>query len=1578
MENLKKIVGKIDNEAGTCFLVNQNYILTARHCISKKKIDSKINVEFSNWSGEVTLIKKLDRPLDLAILKVDSPITGIDFLPLVDDVLVNNENIKIFGYPQEHPDLGKPVKGVINDVDLILEDRDFEEDEIDLRIRSEDIKRCKTGYIQGLSGSPVVVDGGIIGIVKSNLGDGIGIQRIRNFLINFEEYGIEYKKIINSEARQIQKSMDRRIYDTVLEIQNHTNNVLKIIKNQIDFGGNVIKINRKKIIEKLKEEIKNNSIIVLNGEGGVGKTSIIKELYSKKGELNSFYLFRGEEFEVSNVRDLLRGISLNDFIKFHGGYNQNVLVIDSAEKLNEIRNKEPLKEFLRELIRNKWKIILTTRKSYLEKLDNDFLNISNIYISNEINELTLSELDKLSDKYGFLLPSDSKVKKLVRNLFYLNEYLRNYDRNLENNISYVDFKSNLWNKIVTKNNPQREQKFLAWVHEKTKGNQFYNKAVDIHGIFENLREEGILGYEAAGYFINHDIYEEWALEKIIDVSFQTKENYEDFFYKIGNTLPIRRALRNWISEKLSLEVSEVEDFIEWVVEDSNIEKKLRDEIYTAILLSEYSCNFFNTFKGSLLENEYSLFKKFSLLIVVSCKEIDQVIDGIFGTTKKYITTKPKGEGWKSLISFILGNFDKFEIEDIEIFLPIIYDWNCKTSKGETTRNSTLIALKYYELLDGSTYSNQNKYLEKVIQTIFRGSSEIKNELDEICTSIINSENDTYRHLMKVAITTMDGWSLTNSIPKQILKLLPIYWKKKKSKNIHGYFMPKSNENVDDHYNLVSRFSLNSYPSSSYQTPILSLLRNKPIETMNFIINFINESSEHFSNSNFDESLSKIKMKVGKKTVEQWHSPGLWNMYRGYSSPVTPYLLQSIHMALETFLLCWGKKLDSKMLERVLLLLLLKSKCSSISAVVSSTVLAYPEKTFNIATILFQVKEFIIEDKNRWKLDLLKSPSGIINSFCNYEKKIFANERFKASKDKHRKKSLADLLFELQLFTTEELSEEESNKRLKTLYKILDNHFQNILNEDSNLTWELMLYKLDIRKVNIECKKHLDGFLIESTPKIPQELKDRREKMDNIIKENLGELKYLDLKLWSEFRLKKNKDFKKYSEYEENPKIAFDKMKEIHDDFSKEKKDFLLSLNVSTLVYVSSVLIRDFNNTLDAEEIIFSKNIILQFSNFSFEKNYYFQLNDEIDVAISSLIDLIKNFPEEKNKIKMILFKSTFTNISISMVTKLWEQYPKDAKSLLLGYIKIATKINNISDKEKVFNENSLEIEKILNNEIVYRDLPELNSSNGLVLGNSFKLLPTNIKDQEIKEIAEKIIINILPKFSEISKYEELDSDFLKKLSLILLNSTFRNIDFYLKPFIDNFKASEMIARLFTNLVSTQDRIKQVEQFWYIWYFFRESVINLCKTTETRDSKKVVYSYLLAKTAYGSSMWEESAQDWHTLTKSNKRFIKGIVSEVGNYPPVLYSLCTLVNGIGSKFLKESIPWISNILKDEINLDDKDLIKNIVYLLELMLEKYISENEVIIKTTIMKKREVENILDYMINNGSEKAHVLRENL
>jgi hypothetical protein len=250
---------------------------------------------------------------------------------------------------------------------------------------------------------------------------------------------------------------------------------------------------------------------------------------------------------------------------------------------------------------------------------------------------------------------------------------------------------------------------------------------------DELVRDGILGNETAGYFITHDIYEEWALEKIIKSEFLKKISNQDFFKKIGQSLSIRRSFRNWLSEKLLLEDGDIKKFIEEVIDSKEIELFWKDEILASVLLSDYSKVFFDIFKKELLTDKQKLLRKLTFILRIACKEVDDDSFRRLGIkdlnlySLETILTKPTGQGWANLIKFVFDNIISIGNENINFILPVIHDWNSKIMEGETTKLSSLIALQYYQWVSEKVYFSRDDAKEHLLQTILYGVSVSLNE-----------------------------------------------------------------------------------------------------------------------------------------------------------------------------------------------------------------------------------------------------------------------------------------------------------------------------------------------------------------------------------------------------------------------------------------------------------------------------------------------------------------------------------------------------------------------------------------------------------------------------------------------------------------------------------------------------------------------------------------------------------------------------------------------------------------------------------------------------------------------------------
>jgi hypothetical protein len=1060
----------------------------------------------------------------------------------------------------------------------------------------------------------------------------------------------------------------------------------------------------------------------------------------------------------------------------------------------------------------------------------------------------------------------------------------------------------------------------------------------------------------------------------------------DFFGQIGQSLPIRRSFRSWLSEKLFIENDEIRTFIEEVLDNDDLESFWKDEIIISILLSDYSDSFFETYKAELLAENQDLIKRIRFLLQIACKEADVSLLNQLGlkptdlSVLKYISTKPKGKGWESFIKFILDNIESFGIENIGFALAIIHDWNSSYKDGETTKRSGQIALKYYQwTIKEDIYSYSDKTRDSLIKTIIFASSELKTELKTIFQEIIDNRwknhQDPYYDLSKTILTKIEGITAATLFPKYIFKLAELFWFYTPVENPYGRI---KGIDTEQYFGLESiRFDY--YPASAYQTPVFWLLQNSLKETVDFILEFTDKVVEIYKNSSFDSSIEVIDINLNDEKKQQYISNCLWNLYRGTGSPVSPYLLQSIHMALEKFFLENGKNVDAEILESWLFYLLKNTKSASITSVVSSIVLAYPEKTFNVATVLFKTKQFILYDLTRMMSDQTAKSLYSIGYGLNHLNQMHINERIKTCDDKHRRLALEHLFLNCQFFKSDELTDEEADKRQKILWQILDDYYNELPDEseqtDSDKTWRMFLSRMDRRKMKPKLKETDKGVEIHFNPEIEPKLKEYSEKSLEIISEKT---RFSALRLWATFRFNGDKKFEDYEQYENDPLNALQETKEIIEELKNNKDEEFRLFNHNIPAYVCSVLIRDFFEKLSDKDRSFCKDIIIELSAFFLNKEYRYQISDGTQPAITLLPNLMDLFPDEEETIKSVLLFCLFSDFGIDIggdrysgfavtaIQNLWKNRYRDAKSLLLGYLVLKPQyestIKRIREKNRkkgIFDlgidevrtvfveENQKVLERILKNTIQIEDVTNFENSKLLIQETAFQLMPNGTDDDDLKKIAIIIISSFVKRLFSRDRDDRVEysikRNFLKKYAYFILSTKDTELENYLLPFKHNLNASESTADLFEEFIFAEDDLNNYNEFWIVWNFFKDKFIDLCKDGDRHwFVDKIIMSYLFA-----SIPWNETAKEWHTLKNREKKFLKEVFLKIGHCPSALLAAGKLLNEIGSTFIEDGIGWISEMINENPELFDNPLKTNTRYYMENLLKKYIFENRERIK-------------------------------
>jgi hypothetical protein len=1436
----------------------------------------------------------------------------------------------------------------------------------------------------------------------------------------------------NSALAQYFFSLEKGVLDFITELNDHALAILKPIHSEIIFNGASIKIDRSDTLNKLKTILEKAPIVILSGVGGVGKTALIKDFHNSIGGGDSLFIFKATEFNVNHVNELFNlygNFTLLDFVRAHEGVGGKYVVIDSAEKLSDLGNQEPFQELLSTLLQNNWKIIFTTRYSYLDDLKFQFVEIYRLSFQIlDIVDLDSNEIENLSSKYNFTLPKDERLLELLRNPFYLNEYLQNYNA-LPKAASLSDFKDLLWDKQIVKSSVRinnthlkRERCFLGIAKRRADTGGFFISADDCaDDILRSLETDEIIKHDSktGGYFITHDIYEEWALDKFIERTFHNSVTHKGFFESLGSSLPIRRAFRNWLSEKLFSNRDEIKSLIEESFVSHEIESFWKDEILVSVLLSDYSEVFFQLFERVLLEDNQKILMRAIFLLRIACKEIDESFLNLLGISKKDLSsikavfTKPKGKGWNCAISFLYKHKEEITPSNVNIILPLLDDWNHNNKSGITTKLASLLGLYYYEegnKQDKFRYSSRDETREQLIKIILSGSSEIKEELKDIFVEVVSKKERNYRSKYYELIRTVlssatDSFEIAQNLPEQVIELADLFWfdnpgeesnEDKYSRILH----------VEDHF-CISSLHLEYFPASAFQTPIFQLLRFAPSVTIDFILSFTNRTVECYSRSKFSNEVEEVEVFINdNETIRQFISARLWNAYRG--TQVSTHLLESIHMALERWLLEYAKTASENELENLCRYLVKNSKSASITAVVVSAVLAQPSKLFNVAKMLFHTKEFFLYDTGRMLADQRAKSLYSMGSGLNYRHKIYEDERIKTCDDAHRKLSLEQIAFNYQFFKSEEESDQLFEGRQKVVWEFFDKYYAGLPSKaketEADKTWRLYLARMDRRKMKPEVEEKDGQLLIKFNPELDPELKKYSE---DSLKESSDALKYTSLQLWSDYRFKREEsEYEKYGQYESNPQLVIKEVKEIIDGLEKRADGFSL-FNRQVPAYACAVLLRDFADTLSNDDKEFCKEIILGFAAIPLRvEKYYYQILDGTEPAITSLSLLIKHFPESREDAKSLLFllllgpwKEVSTFAIRSLLNDLWEASFEDAQSILLGLLLLKPKYDDLTNEVlKEYYANKIiefsgvptsevlkrfieryesELENIISNKISYEELGSIEDLRLEVLNTAFELIPLKTNNGVHKALITKICSVVSEKLLEDDDDETdytLKPRFLGKLADLILNSRKSEIEIYLKPFLDRFDGSEYIADFFQAFVSAEDRLNQYEEFWTVWNIFYPKMVDLCKARGSYHyTKQIIHNYLLAW-----QYWREDAKEWHTLKEREKLFFKKVAQDMGHHPSVLYSLAKLLNEIGSNFLEDGIGWISGALQNNENLFYEELERNTIHYLENIVRKHILMNRRKIRVSKQIKSQILFLLSFLIERGSVTGYLLREDI
>ncbi|MCD4829522.1 MAG: hypothetical protein K8R90_08875 [Candidatus Cloacimonetes bacterium] len=1451
-------------------------------------------------------------------------------------------------------------------------------------------------------------------IVIETHANNLGIEIVWRVRSHFEKRLMEEKnRYIAQYFFQIQPSA----IDSILQFRKQGQCLLEPIHTSIGADKYDIHLDRSKVIKEIEEAVLQEQVVLVSGDAGVGKTALIKEYFAEQSDDVHVYIVKTSRLSVNCVNEVFGTddtLRLDDFIEVHQTEARKVFVFDSAEALSDIEDIDPFRELLSALIHNEWSVIFTVRPRYIEELKTIVLDRFACKMHEiPIQRIPVHELERLSVDYSFQLPENHRLLDVIRTPYYLNEYLSQTNKDTQR-VDRTVFINRIWENRIMNTSFQkdgihrsRSECFMAIALEKCRDGKFYIEGRQYNPkALHKLVEDEILEYDTStkSYFITHDIFEEIALERHISTQYNRNRDMHHLLGEIGKALPMRRAFRAWLFEMMESDSTDMKQGLSELLIDTEFSKYWKDEILLSILTSSKAADYLSSFHQTLANENYTNLKWLMALLRTACKEFDvpDIMKGVQHTEDiaylKSLFTKPKGSGWEYVIHYL---FDKVTDDNIlRESLPLLVDWTKKNETGLATSQAGRIVLKLYttHLESNPYYGRQKSAIEKaMVDVIHFSSHEIADDLVSFYDTLLPQDHSRIDALSRTILTSMeDSFRFIQALPDLTVRIANAFW--------------WGNEESDDYerrhfiHEAEVSFGLSTYcqqmyfPASAYQTPTWLLLVIHPEIGLKFIIDTVNRAVEVYAASDRGDHLETIELVVDGKTVTQHIDDRLWKMYRGLSNG--PSVLDSMHMALEKWLLNNAKTTSDEFLDTVCKFLLQTSKSASITAVVTSVVQAYPEKLFKIAAILLRCKTLYLYDMHRFMYDMHKAKNLYsIGLGLKYDSKDnYRKERIRTCDDSFRSKRLETLALDY-LLNVMEISSEEFDQRRETIWKILDRHYAELpekagLTKD-DVTWKIFLARMDTRKMNLEHDRVENG---KTYYKLVPEIDDEVKEQVDIASQVQAEFeKSTSIMIWAQVSFERNQN--KYSvnqRFNENPQEVIGIVKGLMNELSTNSDSQFQLFTKNVPAYACAVLLRDYWAKIDADDRAYCADVLLQYASVLLSDEYNEQAGDFSQPTVSSLPLIIQRFSMRKNEAKALLLKIMLLNSFHSKMYRtyfrenMWSASNEDGWSIFLGYLALAPGYDEFrqsardknaergvygvlrSDLDGFIKVNTTLVESVMNkNEDSNRiSLVDCGLEH---LVPALEMLPSELPRKEMRQVFAAITkqMVIILSLNQRDHDSTLAAGFREHFTRILLHFENEFIEEYVKLIDGILGANEHTESILRFFILHTDQLRKSDAFWRIWdalYTKMMEINSLSDKHYYRD--RVMTEYLIV-----SQIWKDNTREWHTLREQDLPFYDKVVDEMGGNPIVLYSIGSVLFRIGSRFMLPGITWLSTLISQH-RYDS--LKQDTVFFIESFMRRFWINCRKEVKRDESTREKAQTVLDFLFEQGSSIGHLLREQL
>lgn len=1380
-------------------------------------------------------------------------------------------------------------------------------------------------------------------------------------------------------------------YDLFFDIYSNTSKLPNSVKKQnernlrnidttIKFSGQEISLDRSRLVSALSELLSQKRHVIISGESGSGKSAIVKRYWETLPETDcAFYMLNGMQFGGNSADGLFimdEAFTFSRFKNFYAGLSQKVLFIDSAERLLEQSNQLTLQTIIDDLTETGWTFVFTCKTVFAVGLGKLLAKEGMTTTELIVHETDEHELDAIIKQYQIPVPGNDKVKKQIRIPFYLARYC---ELDLENAESPSSFRDNVWNRKVrgTTYGPaqqKREECLIRIVREQQVKRTYCVSIPDLdhEAAFALEMEDVITNYGHKGYAIKHDIYIDWALDYVIERDFDTQEHGLKLLKDPPASISYRNAFKRWLSGK----IDSGEECIEQVVGAfiaGETDKQWESSILSSIGgSSQYTYRFFANYEEPLKANDFVLFTRFVDVLYVSCQEVRNDIEY---KGRRYPLTVPSGIGWDMAVEFLYANREHYYMGHLNSVFKVLDAYYRLGYKAKERQKAAELSLYLFDEIAKVRKTGEYFWMEDAKPWCILVCSyaiAIKGKLQDRFRQVI--ENRWVEHKAPyaelVAYILRDCEYISNLYPvcvactKEVIALMELIWREQPPRP-EKYDRPLRSDHEND-YNIDYWFGLNRdfdnglnyFSASGFQTPLVPLLlaehkyHAEDLPVTKFLVKFINESVECYSKrcTQNHEAVESIEVVTPDGEHHELLSClGLWTLYRGVGNISAPHLIESLHMALETFLLdliTEKKEGDEENLQyahKITRYILNNAKSVSLYSVVASIATAEPHAFFDDLLAVCQDVRLLSYDMTRYSYE---QTAGMMTMGLSMHEQM-NEERKKSNGYPHRKVYLERILLDRQI-VYDNSEGDEAKERLERAYSVIDSLKEQVKRMNrAHSNYEFILARVDYRSMDKKDVQLQDGRIaVQLTPK----LSNRLQKVHHDTHQYEEWMRGMNLHVWAEKTYDGDEKALNGLGYGKDVRQILSDIRIVEERYNAEEFDSVYLKGDGYAPYMASaVLLMRRQGDLVAEEKEECWERVM-----SALRSPDFLVAPSmtgINICLSAIPYLIALHPEEGELFSAIM--ATYAKVK--------EEYVNTRICDILSSVIVN---GDLWKKHPVVMDEALEL--------LLRDLQK-SEQQEMTPEQATAILCLLTVKADNRALGDKCVEAIAGLWKPRQHHRTLlrnyhDSDLVAQY---ILNAPIADVDRLIAPYAKLFDAEHDYESLLSAVLIYAVNNDKYDNFWRVWYALLDP---LKRTARKFGNSQLVNTYLL-----NPPYLTKTNENWFRLEEKDLVFFEKVVEGMADNPAVLYALSLVFTTFGKPFAMRGLSLFAKIAGVYGQSDISDDIQAAVILnLEHFVTHIYDAYQQKMRRDSGTNKKMEEVLRFMIRNGSQIAAAIIEKL